>query len=409
MSKLIFSGEKVLARKIMLLVVSVGLAVLLGSGVALAAALSKVPDAHTIGANGRVWSIVAVGNTVYLGGAFTKITDTDGKTFTRNNLAAIDATTGRLLQNWNPNASNANGDLKVRAMALSSDGSRLFVGGTFTRMSGQSHSRLAAIDPSTGAVLGGWNAGNVTGSVWALAASANRLYIGGDFTAVAAQPRERLAAVDPSTGVLDPTWKPRAHKLDGNTSTVRALHLSSDGTLVYAGGFFNHISDQRTGNLAAINATTGTLNTTFLPNQNDVVLCMDVSGGNMYVGTGDPLEGIESFNGTTGQLRWSVPGGHPDPRAGDVQAITVWGDTVYAGGHFYWMGGLVRTRLLDLDAATGTIKSWTPHVPCCSPGNLGVWALETDPLRGRLYVGGDFTEVEKQPHARFAQFSGLGL
>jgi hypothetical protein len=88
-----------------------------------------------------------------------------------------------------------------------------------------------------------------------------------------------------------------------------------------------------------------------------------------------------------------------------VQAIAVWDDTVYAGGHFYLMGGVVRTRLLDLDAATGTIKSWTLHVPCCSPGNLGVWTLEVDASRGRLYAGGNFTEIEKQPHTRFAHFS----
>ena len=266
-----------------------------------------------MGANGRIWSIVAAGDRVYLGGAFTQVTDTDGKTYARNNLAAFDATTGRLLQNWDPDATNSSGTSKVRAMALSPDGSRLFVGGTFTRMSDQPHSRLAAVDPATGRATS-WNPGSVTGSVWALAASATRLYIGGDFTAINGQPRERLAAVGPATGALDPNWKPRAYRGDGASATVRALHLSADGSLLYAGGFFNHVTDVRTGKLAAMDATTGALNTTFRPNQGDVVLCMDVSGGDVYVGTGDPLEGIESFGGATGQLRWSVPGGHPDPR-----------------------------------------------------------------------------------------------
>ena len=53
----------------------------------------------------------------------------------------------------------------------------------------------------------------------------------------------------------------------------------------------------------------------------------------------------------------------------------------------------------------GAIGPWAPHVPCCSAGNLGVWALEADPLRGRLYTGGDFTQVSSQPRERFAQFS----
>jgi trimeric autotransporter adhesin len=400
-------------RRAILLSAAMGAALVLASGAALAYTLiEKVADPGTIGANGRIWSIVAdqTRNTVYLGGAFTQVTDTDGKIYQRNNLAAIDATTGRLLQNWNPNATRDSSDTSmVRAMALSSDRTSLFAGGTFSTMSGQPHSRLAAIDTTTGQATS-WNPGKITGSVYALAASASKLYAGGDITSVAGQPRERLAALSTSTGALDPTWKPRAHRLDGNSSIVRALNLSEDGSLVYVGGFFNHISDDisdvRTGKLAAINATTGALNTTFRPNQDDVVLCMDVDvpGGNVYVGTDDPLEGIESFNGTTGQLRWSVPGGHPDPRSGAVQAITVWGDTVYAGGHGTLIGGLIRKRLYAADAATGKILDWAPVIPG-GEGSLGVWSLEVDAGRGRLYAGGDFTQVTGVPHQRFAQFS----
>jgi trimeric autotransporter adhesin len=391
-------------RRTILLLAAMATALVLASGTALAYVLiGETADPSTVGANGRIWSIVAAGDTVYLGGAFTQITDTDGKTYSRNNLAAIDANTGRLVQNWNPNAARSGGTSEVRAMALSSDGTRLFAGGTFSRVSGQPHSRLAAIDTATGqATL--WNPGNVTGTVYALAVSASRLYAGGNFTAVDDQVREHLAAVNPATGDLDTAWKPRAHRLDGNVSTVRALQLSSDGTLLYAGGFFNHISDVRTGKLAAIDATTGAPNTTFRPNQDDIVLCMDVSEGNVYVGTGDPLEGIESFNGTTGQQRWSVPGGHPDPRSGDVQAITVWDQTVYAGGHGILIGGLIRKRIYAAEASTGKILDWSPVIPG-GTGSLGVWSLEVDSGRGRLYAGGDFTQVSGVPHQRFAQFS----
>ena len=82
---------------------------------------------------------------------------------------------------------------------------------------------------------------------------------------------------------------------------------------------------------------------------------------------------------------------------------------LYVGGDFTAVNGQPRERLAAVDPTTGEIGPWAPHVPCCGAGNLGVWALETDPLRGRLYVGGDFTEIENEPHERFAQFSGLGL
>jgi hypothetical protein len=373
----------------------------MASGVALAA-LSNTPDDSVL-ANGRVWDILRAGDNVYLAGSFTQITDTNGTTFSRNNLAAIDADTGEVT-NWNPNVTDPNSpSSSVRAMALSSDGSRLYVGGSFTNVGGLTRKHLVALNTTTGAAIGGWKA-NANSTVHTLAVSGSRLYLGGTFTKVAAQPRERLAAVDAATGALDPNWKPSAHRLDGNTSIVRALEVSADGTRIYAGGTFNHISGQRTGKLAAIKAASGALDSTFRPGTDNQIMAMDVSAGRVFVGTGDPLEGIEAFDDDNGQRAWSIPGGHPAPEAGDVQAITVEDGTVYAGGHFDQMGGLVRRRLVAVQASTGIIEEWSPDVKW---GNMGVWALETDASRGRLYAGGDFTEVAGREQLRFAQFSGL--
>jgi Ca2+-binding RTX toxin-like protein len=80
------------------------------------------------------------------------------------------------------------------------------------------------------------------------------------------------------------------------------------------------------------------------------------------------------------------------------------GDTVYAGGHGTLIGGLIRKRIFAADAATGTILPWAPEIPGGS-GSLGVWALDHDASRNRLYAGGDFTQVTGEPHDRFAQFS----
>jgi Ca2+-binding RTX toxin-like protein len=397
-------------RRSVLLLASAVLAMLLASGAALAA-LSDVPDPDTVGANGRVSDILVSGDTVYLAGSFTQITDKDGTAFARNNLAAVDASTGRVTS-WNPSATNPNNpsNSSVRSMVLSSDGSRLFVGGTFTRLDGHSRSRLASINPLTGEVEGGWKA-DVDRPVHALVVSGNKLYLGGDFTTVVGEPRQQLAAVDAATGALDPNWAPRAHRADDVAKDdVRALDVSADGTLIYVGGFFNHISGVQTLKLTALDASTGAVVSAFNPATKNNILAMDVAGGSVYVGTGDLLEGIESFDATTGQLRWSVPGGLSDPRSGDVQAITVSSDgsTVYAGGHGKLIGGLIRQRIFAADANSGTILPWAPEIPSSGSGDLGVWALEADsnPLRdGRLYVGGDFTQVSGEPRNRFAQFS----
>jgi Ca2+-binding RTX toxin-like protein len=391
-------------RRSGLLLVSIVSVILLSSGVALAA-LSDIPDAGTPGANGRISDILVSGDTVYLAGSFTRITDKDGTAFTRNNLAAIDADTGAVTD-WNPSATNPNNpnNSSVRSMALSSDGTRLFVGGTFTRVGGQVRTRLAAVDPVTGAVDNNWKGTGTENLVRALVVSGNRLYVGGDFTKVNNEPRQHLAAVNTSTAALDPVWTPSATKPDGSVSNVYALDVSADGSRVYVGGLFNTISGIRTEKLASLDAVTGSVDPDFKPAELNHIIAMDVSEGNVYVGTGDPLEGIESFDGTTGQLRWSVPGGHPDPRSGDVQAITVWGDTVYAGGHGTLINGLRRNRIFSASAATGAVQPWAPDIPG-GGGSLGVWALDHDASQNRLYAGGDFTQVTGQPHDRFAQFS----
>jgi hypothetical protein len=115
-------------RRAILLVASAA-ALVVASGAALAA-LSSTPDNDTVHADGRVWDILQAGDTVYLAGAFTQITDEDGNTFACSNLAALGADTGEVTP-WDPSATNPSNpsSSSVRAMALSSDGSRLYVGG----------------------------------------------------------------------------------------------------------------------------------------------------------------------------------------------------------------------------------------------------------------------------------------
>ena len=385
-----------------LLLAAMAGSLILASGVALAA-LSNTPDPGTVGTNGRVWDILRAGDKIYLAGSFTQIIQPDGTTVARNNLAAIDASTGQLTD-WNPNVTNNNNNSTVQKMALSTDGSRLFVGGNFAKVGGLTRVRLAAIDSVSGAVDRGWRA-DVDNTVYALSAAGNKLYLGGSFKAVAGQPRERLAAVDQATGALDPNWKPTATRdFDTQSANVRAMDASADGTRIYVGGLFSHINHVWTRKLAAIDATTGDLITGFAPADSNTIFDMDIADGRVYVADGDLLEGIEAFDANTGQLQWSIAGGHPDPQSGDVQAIVASGGKVYAGGHFGQMGGLVRKRLVEVDGQTGQIGAWAPQVAGDST-NLGVWALEVDPAAGRLYAGGDFTVIGGQTYQRFAQFS----
>ena len=107
-------------------------------------------------ANGSVLALAVSGSTVYAGGNFTSI-----GMQSRNNIAALDASSG-IPTSWNPNANGGYYSGLVSALALS--GNTVYVGGTFTSIGGQSRNNIAALDASTGNATA-WNP-DATGGTW---------------------------------------------------------------------------------------------------------------------------------------------------------------------------------------------------------------------------------------------------
>src|SRR5215217_2357602 len=181
-------------RRIFLLLIMIGVALLLASGVALAAALSSSPDKRTVQTDGAVRTILRVGSKIYIGGSFTSVAGEP-----RSNLAAINANTGRLT-GWAP---KTNG--QVRALAASPNGTRIYAGGAFTSVSGIAHRYVVAISASTGRVERRWKTGTDSADL-SLATSGSRVYLGGRFLKVNGRKQVRLAAVDGATGKLGARW-----------------------------------------------------------------------------------------------------------------------------------------------------------------------------------------------------------
>ncbi|HET7226184.1 MAG TPA: T9SS type A sorting domain-containing protein [Candidatus Eisenbacteria bacterium] len=135
-----------------------------------------------------VSDLTSIGNTVYLGGPFERVNDQP-----RNGLAAVDGATGALLP-WDPNPSGPREDGYYTSInALAAHGNTVFVGGDFTRIGGQAHASLAALDGTTGASLD-WDP-NPDQSVWALDASSDRLFAGGYFQAAELTPHLAVMGV----------------------------------------------------------------------------------------------------------------------------------------------------------------------------------------------------------------------
>jgi hypothetical protein len=246
-------------------------------------------------ANARVYSLAAAGGRVYAGGSFTSIRDDTGQQGV-SRLAALDAATGRMVLTWRPAA-----DAYVRAVEMSADNRRVFVGGDFRRISGSAHNRIAAVDAQTGDVDEGFTADGEY-LVFDLAVSDNAVF------AAVGGPGGRVSAFRADTG--DRFWRVNTR------GDVQAVAV--DDTSVYAGGHFTgngEFAGVTRWRLAAV-TTGGNLEQDFAPQMSGQIWALATAPGRLYAG-GD----FQRVNGRLQQgfAQFSDPGFDPgpDPDPGD--------------------------------------------------------------------------------------------
>lgn len=160
-------------------------------------------------------------DTLYIGGAFTKIGSVE-----RHSLAALNLKTSQFLD-WNP----LHGGV-VESLDFTDE--YLYIAGVgLTFHQSIFRGSLAAVNRTTG-TLSAWNPTSNNGSrIYAIQVADGMAFVGGDFTAVAGAPRKKLAALDLSTGQAI-NWDP------GPDGIVRSLAYT-DG-LLFVGGEQNFIN-----------------------------------------------------------------------------------------------------------------------------------------------------------------------
>ena len=353
--------------------------------------------------DGLVSAMAFSGPTLYIGGGFSKIGNQN-----RSGIAALDLATGAPTS-WNPQAGGGGqyydqfgqilSDRPFPPLVLTllvSDGV-VYAGGDFTTLGGQTRCRIAAIDPTTGMPLAGFNTG-ANGTVYALALSGSTLYTGGDFTSAGGVNRAHLAAIDPATGAAT-AWNPdvitsSSAYLPFPTASVKALILKAG--VLYFGGDFNYVGGKSRNRLAAVDAASGAL-IYWNPSPDKTVNALAIDGGTIYAGGAFTSIGGQYRNRIAALDLNSGAATMWNPDASDVvNALAVSGSSVYAGGVFTLIGGQPRNRLAALDKVTGAATAWNPDA------NLEVDALA---LSGNvLYAGGDFTTIGGQARQYLAEF-----
>jgi hypothetical protein len=279
-------------------------------------------------------------------------------------------------------------DGNVEALALA--GPTLYIAGQFATVNGQVRNNIAAVATSDGSVTA--FDPNADAEVAALAVSTNGaiVYAGGNgFLTIGGQPRTSLAALDAATGLATSTFNPTLTMAFG-APTVGAIAVA--GTRLYVAGNFDTINgtDRRT--IAALNAD-GTVVTGFAPTPSfyncipcATVAALAVSGTTLFVGGSFDLIGGATRNNLAGLTTATGVATAFDPNAsGNILALAVAGNSVIVGGGFYAIGGVSRNYAAVLDATTGSAAAFDPN----PNGTIGALAVSGS----AIYMGGSFTSL----------------
>jgi hypothetical protein len=379
------------------------------------------------GANGAVTSMALGGGTLYAGGAFTSI---GGQP--RNYIAAIDTATG-LATSWDPDAQAPAWPFgQVQAVAVS--GSTVLAGGLFTSIGGLPRNHLAALDATTGMATV-WDP-DPNGNVYALAVNDSTVFAGGSFTFLGGVRRNGLAALDLATG-MPTAWDPNPTGTGPSGGTV--LALATDGTTVYAGGYFDHVGGQPRSAIAAIDAASG-LPTTWDPDAigpsyspATAVTCLALEGSTLYAGGyfatiggagRSTLAALDTGTGLATPWAPVTSGGPVNQIVADGPAVFVasqggfwafdptsaaplWSDgltaysvarlgsSAYVSGYFSIVGGQPRNWIAAVDATSGVVTPWNP----APDGRVNHLASSGS----TILVGGWFSRIGEQPRSRIAE------
>jgi len=410
---------------------------------------------------------------VYIGGEFTTVRRSTAEGGGDLNAAGLVATkridgsadSSAPLPAITPGRDANDARLAVKALALSPDNARLYVGGTFAVIGGVARSGLAAVN------LGGTPALDTTwapqpdGPVAALQVAApGGVFVGGSFASIGGGSRAGFAALDPSgTGALNSVWSVLTDgpvlamtKADGSASlviggtftkigapsqagtvwydraglaklvlavpggggdlsttfaastdgAVNSLAVSPDGSHLYAGGAFQTIGGQNRRFLAALDTASGAVDPAFDAKVAATVRAVAVSPATVYAG-GD-------FSSVGGVIRRNVAALGPDGKLdlgfsadtdGEVNALLVSGNSLYVGGTYRNLplatGGKHR-GLTKVDAATGAVDSAFKVKIDASVWTLGL-------AGSQLFVGGNFSSVMDGSGADFPRAKGASV
>ncbi len=347
----------------------------------------KVDTTWLPNVNGAVTVLETDGTSLFIGGSFSAVNGTG-----RTRLAKIligGANPATVDPAWNPAPNNPVDDLEFA-------GSWIYVSGGFNSVGGLSNNYLARLSPATGAADPLWKP-DVNRPVGDLEASATHLYFGGDFTQVEGATHRSLGRYSLAAGAasFDASWKPDP---DGEPTKIVL-----SGSSLYIAGVFTRVSSVPRRFMAKVDAGgSGVLDGSFTPEPNGAIGDMKAIGANLLAGgrfnttSGAASAGYAMMSGTTGAALAAFAGTITSD--GVVFSMIPAPGGMIIGGLFDSVGGVPRTSIARLNS-NGSLDT-NFNVPIVGY-QRAVYDMKLD--GSTLYFCGDFISAGGAPTQHIAR------
>ena len=372
--------------------------------------------------DGTVWALAVVGNTVVVGGTFTKVQDRTRRiTYARKNIFAYGLRDGAV-RSFAPAV-----DAAIYSLAPGPRNT-VYLGGSFRTVNGTAQRGLARVAVGNGVRIAGFRARISWGDVRTVRSRGGRLYAGGTFSKINGIARVGLARLNAGTGAVDRGFNPRISAPGLSRPRVEHFDISPDGTRLIAVGALLRVGRSARTQIAMfdVGGPAATLTSWYTPAyQPQCMKGFDTylrqvkfsPNGRWFVvaATGrassptklcDSAARFEATGGGRHNPTWVQRTG------GDsLYAVAVTGSAVYVGGHQRYLdnpygsddkgpgrGAVSRVGIGALNPSTGKALAWNPS----RDRGVGVRAFLVVPQG--LIVGSDTVKLGREYHGRIGMF-----
>jgi len=371
--------------------------------------------------DGTVWSMAVVGDTVVVGGIFTKVTDAARRTtFARKNIFAFGLKDGAI-RGFAPKVDGA-----VYGLAAGTDGS-VYAGGAFKTVNGIGQRGITKLTMG-GQRVSAFGAKIAWGDVRSVQVRGSRLYAAGTFQVMSGVRRAGLARLSAATGTVDTGFDTKLSAPGLARTRVEHFDISPDGRKLVAVGALLRASGQDRTQLAMFDVAGPSAQLTSWYTDAYKPQCMkgfdtylrqvkfSPDGSYFVVAATGRASAADRLCDSAARFEAGGAGRHNPTwvqrTGGDsLYAVAVTGSAVYLGGHQRYLdnplgsdakgpgpGAVARVGIGAVSPTTGRSLSWNPS------RKRGVGVRVFVALPQGLLVGSDTDQLGKEYHGRVGLF-----